>query len=39
VLLTEARGQHDVLTLDRRGFSAFRTRRGRPFRLVLGRHD
>jgi uncharacterized protein len=35
VLLAEALGQHEILTLDRRGFSAFRTRRGRPFRRVL----
>jgi hypothetical protein len=25
----------DILTLDRRGFSTFRTRDGRAFRLVL----
>ena len=35
VLLAEALGQNEILTLDRRGFSAFRTRRGRPFRRVL----
>lgn len=35
VLLAEALGVRDVLTLDRRGFSAFRDRRKRPFRLVL----
>ncbi len=39
VLLAEALGQHAILTLDRRGFSAFRTRPGRPFRLVLDRPD
>lgn len=39
VLLAEALGQNEILTLDRRGFSAFRTRRGRPFRLVLDRTD
>jgi hypothetical protein len=35
VLLAEALGSTDVLTLDRRGFATFRTRRGRPFRRVL----
>jgi predicted nucleic acid-binding protein len=35
VLLAEALGQHEILTLDRRGFSVFRTRRGRPFRRPL----
>ena len=35
VLLAEALGQNEILTLDRRGFSVFRTRRGRPFRRVL----
>jgi hypothetical protein len=35
VLLAEALGHNEVLTLDRRGFSVFRTRRGRPFRRVL----
>jgi hypothetical protein len=37
VLLAEALGVHDVLTLDRRGFSTFRTRKGRTLRLVLDR--
>lgn len=37
VLLAESLGVHEVLTLDRRGFSAFRTRRGRALRLVLDR--
>jgi uncharacterized protein len=37
VLLAEALGAHDLLTLDRRGFSAFRTRKGRALRLVLDR--
>ena len=37
VLLAEALGQNEILTLDRRGFSVFRTRRGRPFRLALDR--
>jgi predicted nucleic acid-binding protein len=35
VLLAETLGQSLVLTLDRRGFATYRTRRGRPFRLVL----
>jgi hypothetical protein len=35
VLLAEALGHYEILTLDRRGFSVFRTRRGRPFRRVL----
>jgi predicted nucleic acid-binding protein len=35
VLLAEALGVQDVATLDRRGFSAYRLRRGRAFRLVL----
>jgi hypothetical protein len=39
VLLAEALGQNEILTLDRRGFSAFRMRRGRSFRLVLDRRD
>jgi len=35
VLLAEGLGVRDVLTLDRRGFSTYRTRRRRGFRLVL----
>jgi predicted nucleic acid-binding protein len=35
VLLAEALDTRDVLTLDRRGFSTYRTRRRRNFRLVL----
>jgi len=35
VLLAEGLDVRDVLTLDRRGFSTYRTRRGKPFRLVL----
>jgi predicted nucleic acid-binding protein len=35
LLLAEGLQVEDVLTLDRRGFSAFRTRQGRPLRLVL----
>jgi hypothetical protein len=39
VLLAEALGWHEILTLDRRGFSTFRTRRRRSFVLVLDRPD
>lgn len=39
VLLTEALETHEVLTLDRRGFSTYRTRRGRAFRQVLDRPE
>lgn len=35
LLLAEALFIDDILTLDRRGFSAYRTRRKRPLRLVL----
>jgi len=35
VLLAEELGVMDILTLDRRGFSAYRTSKGKPFRLVL----
>ena len=35
LLLAEALGIHDLLTLDRRGFSAFRTREGEALRLIL----
>ena len=35
LLLAEGLGAHDLVTLDRRGFGAFRTRQGRPMRLVL----
>lgn len=35
VLLAEALDARDVLTLDRRGFAAYRTRKGRAIRLVL----
>lgn len=37
VLLAEALHCNEVLTLDRRGFSTFRTRKGRALRLVLDR--
>jgi hypothetical protein len=35
LLLAEGLRAHDLVTLDRRGFGAFRTRQGRPLRLVL----
>jgi hypothetical protein len=35
ILLAEALDVRDVLTLDRRGFSTYRTRRRRALRLVL----
>lgn len=35
VLLAGRLGTTDVLTLDRRGFAAYRPRTGRAFRLVL----
>lgn len=35
VLLAEALSVREILTLDRRGFSTYRTRSRRSFRLVL----
>lgn len=35
LLLAEALDTYDILTLDRRGFSTYRTRAGRHLRLVL----
>lgn len=35
VLLAEALDVHDILTLDRRGFATYRTRRRKHFRLAL----
>ena len=35
LLLAEGLGVEELLTLDRRGFSAFRTRDGKALRLVL----
>jgi len=35
VLLAEDSGVMDILTLDRRGFSTYRTAKGKSFRLVL----
>ncbi|MEW5982773.1 MAG: PIN domain-containing protein [Acidobacteriota bacterium] len=37
VLLAERLGVLDIATLDRRGFTAYRVARRRPFRLVLDR--
>lgn len=38
LLLAEALNAHDLVTLDRRGFAAYRTRDGQPMRLVLDLH-
>jgi len=35
LLLAEGLGVDDLLTLDRRGFGSFRTREGKPMRLVM----
>lgn len=35
VLLAEALGVYDIFTLDRRGFTTYRTRNGRALRQVL----
>jgi uncharacterized protein len=35
VLLAEELGVTEILTLDRRGFSAYKTARGKSFRVVL----
>lgn len=35
LMLAERLGVDELATLDRRGFSAFRTRKGKPLRLVL----
>jgi len=35
VLLADRAGTTDILTLDRRGFSTYRTGKGRAFRLAL----
>lgn len=37
LLLAEETATYDVLTLDRRGFSTYRTRNGKALRLVLDR--
>jgi hypothetical protein len=34
VLLAEALGAHEIVTLDRRGFSTYRTRKGRALRMI-----
>lgn len=38
LLLADALESYEVLTLDRRGFSTYRTSMGRRLRLVLDRH-
>ena len=35
ILLAEEIGVTDILTLDRRGFAAYKTSKGKAFRLVL----
>ena len=35
ILLAEQLEVHEILTLDRRGFTVYRTRQGRHFRLLL----
>jgi predicted nucleic acid-binding protein len=35
VRLASETGSTDILTLDRRGFSTYRTAKGRPFRLII----
>jgi predicted nucleic acid-binding protein len=35
VLLAEGLNVHEILTLDRRGFTMYRTRRRKPLRLIL----
>ena len=37
VLLSDEVGTNQIVTLDRRGFGIFRTRKGRPFDIVPGR--
>ena len=39
ILLADQLSVVEVLTLDRRGFSTYRTSRGKPFRLVLDTED
>jgi predicted nucleic acid-binding protein len=36
ILLSEEIGVTEILTLDRRGFSTYRTSKGKSFRLALG---
>ena len=38
VMLADELGTAEILTLDRRGFSTYRTSRGRSFNLVLDTH-
>ena len=37
VLLAEELGERNILTLDRRGFTTYRTRKDKSFHLVLKR--
>lgn len=37
VLLSEEAGTNEILTLDRKGFTTFRTRKGKAFRIVPSR--
>jgi predicted nucleic acid-binding protein len=37
VLLSDEANTTDVLTMDRRGFSTYRTRKGKAFRILSGR--
>jgi predicted nucleic acid-binding protein len=39
VAAAEEHGMFDILTLDRRGFSTYRSSKGRGFRLVLDAHS
>jgi predicted nucleic acid-binding protein len=38
VLLADQTGVHEMLTLDRRGFSTYRTAKNHRFRLVISEH-
>ena len=38
VMLADEMGTAEILTLDRRGFSTYRTKRGKGFNLVLDIH-
>jgi len=38
VMLADELGTTEILTLDRRGFSTYRTSRGQAFNLILDTH-
>ena len=38
VLLADHTGVHEMLPLDRRGFSTYRTAKNHRFRLVISKH-